>query len=88
MFQITGEYGHVDGDDYLYLMRLRDTHQLQELLHGACEDDVESKCPYISLLPEESGKENGSPINYVTNRRETDVEIDAQIEWALSLNRY
>jgi len=86
MFQITGEHGHVDGDDEFYLMQLRDTHQLQELLHGACDDDVESKCPYIGLLPQESEKENGSPINWgISFRHETDAEIDEQIRYAMLL---
>lgn len=29
-----------------------------------CEDDVEVVCPYVDMLPEESGKEQGSPLDF------------------------
>jgi hypothetical protein len=31
---------------------------------GPCEDDYEAKCPYVDMLPEESGKEDGSPLKF------------------------
>lgn len=30
---------------------------------GPCDDDCERTAPYIGMLPDESGKEDGSPIN-------------------------
>jgi hypothetical protein len=30
----------------------------------ACEDDVEVTCPYVGIMPEESYKENGSPLKF------------------------
>lgn len=31
---------------------------------GPCEDDVETCCPYVGMLPEESGKEFGSVLRF------------------------
>jgi hypothetical protein len=33
-------------------------------LDGRCEDDKSVICPYIDLLPEESGSEKGSPLKF------------------------
>lgn len=52
----------------------------QALREGPCEDDCEMTCPFIGLLPQESGKEEGSPLNF-----KSWVEIDQQIELALKL---
>lgn len=44
--------------------------------HGPCEDDVEVTCPLVGMLPDESGKENGSPLHF------TNSEIDRLIREA------
>lgn len=31
---------------------------------GPCEDDAETCCPYVGMLPEESGKEFGSALRF------------------------
>jgi hypothetical protein len=31
---------------------------------GPCEDDCEVTAPYVDLLPNESGKEHGSPLDF------------------------
>jgi hypothetical protein len=33
-------------------------------MSGPCDDDYESTSPFVDMLPEESGKENGSPLNF------------------------
>jgi hypothetical protein len=30
----------------------------------ACEDDVESSCPFVGMMPEESNHEDGSPLDF------------------------
>lgn len=65
MMQITGEHGaDLDGDDHLWLMKQRDTHQRHETLTGPCEDDCEVTAPFIGVCPDESGKLDGSPIDF------------------------
>jgi len=65
MLTICGILGSaLDGDDHLAVMRMRDTHQLRELLEGACEDDCEVTAPFIGMCPDESDHEDGSPITY------------------------
>lgn len=57
-------------------------HAMEEQLHqqalkeGPCDDDCETTCPFVGMLPQESGKENGSPLHFNT------VEIDRQIQEA------
>lgn len=31
---------------------------------GPCEDDCETTCPFIGILPEESDHEGGSPLDF------------------------
>ena len=33
---------------------------------GPCEDDVEVSCPFVDMLPDESGHEHGSPLRFGT----------------------
>ena len=54
--------------------------QQTELREGPCDDDCEMKSPFIGILPEESGKENGSPLHFQSN-----AEIDHQIQQAFKL---
>ena len=50
-------------DDYTLAMGA--IRRLQESdRSGPCEDDYESACPYGDILPEESDKENGSPLRF------------------------
>jgi len=73
-----------EGDLALYEMSLRDSHGR----NGPCEDDAEEKCPFVGMLPEESGKENGSPLNFEyrgTIHIPTIDDIDRQIQEAFEL---
>lgn len=62
-------------DDAYYVMRLQDQADYEETRFGACDDDCEVTAPYIGILPEESGKENGSPLNFGKQFLEIDQEI-------------
>jgi hypothetical protein len=66
-------------EDAYYVMRLRDQHQSEQDRHGACDDDCEVTAPYVGMLPDESGKENGSPLDF---REFSDQEIEQQIQAA------
>ena len=48
----------------------------------ACEDDVESRCPYVGMMPDESENENGSPLNFIPGyiRIGDDQEPDTDME--------
>jgi hypothetical protein len=73
-----------EGDTALHVMKMRDRHQLQESHTGACDDDREVSAPYIGILPEESGKEDGSILDFSHERRRViEEDIDAQIIAAL-----
>jgi hypothetical protein len=50
----------------------------RDRMSGPCEDSHEVTCPYIGMLPEESGKEHGSPLNFSN-------DIDRQIQEAYRL---
>lgn len=77
-------YSHTedDGDLALALMKERDQHNMQEARTGPCNDDWEVSAPYIGILPDESDKEDGSPLHFGTRRRFED-DIDNQILSAL-----
>lgn len=72
-------------DDAYYVMRLQDQAARNEERFGACEDDCEVTAPYIGILPEESGKEHGSPLNFKAEELisiESSCEIDHLIQAA------
>jgi hypothetical protein len=48
------------GEDYTFL----DTIAEQDRRYGPCEDDSESKFPYVNILPDESETEGGSPLKF------------------------
>jgi hypothetical protein len=67
------------GDDYRDYERQAEANRR----HGACEDDYEAKCPYIGMLPDESEHEDGSPLDFSTDRAQllnaSEQEIDDMI---------
>jgi hypothetical protein len=68
-----------DGVDAALWAKLERAAKLDERSE-ACEDDCEVVAPYIGMLPDESNKEEGSPINFVEKATGvTDKEIDEQI---------
>lgn len=66
-----------DVDAALFARLERQDHQ--DHRSGPCDDDYEIKCPYVGMLPEESGLPDGSPLRF------RDAEIDWQIQQALKL---
>ena len=51
----------IAGDDYTAIDRIREAERRE----GPCDDDCESTAPYVSMLPEESDHEEGSPLDFV-----------------------
>ncbi len=62
-------------DDTAEASRKRNREMARNELSEPCEDDCEVSCPLIDMLPEESDKEGGSPLNFSN-------DIDRQIEAA------
>ena len=54
--------GFDDGDAALFAKLERDMHR--DARSEACDDDVEVKCPYIGVCPDESNHEHGSPLDF------------------------
>lgn len=61
-FEPEDQFGDENFDDRSYSKRERDFQR--ELREGPCEDDWEVKTPFVAILPEESDKESGSPLNF------------------------
>jgi hypothetical protein len=74
-----------DNDDLRLFDSLRKEKE-QEKRFGPCEDDYESTCPYVDLLPEESSSEEGSPLSFASSfDTHWKEEIDQQIEHAMKV---
>jgi hypothetical protein len=64
-----------DQEDSLLWSKLERQAQ-REGMCGPCEDDHPITAPYIEMMPEESGKEDGSPLRF------SNAEIDRLIREA------
>jgi hypothetical protein len=85
MFQIV-DMSWDQGDDQLWAQLERQDHLNRR--SAPCEDDCEVRCPFIDVLPEESGKEDGSPLNFGREHGIMPLDprfIDDQIIQALKL---
>lgn len=87
MLTIQGEHGSpLDGDDHLAVMRMRDTHLLGEMRHGACEDDPEVTAPYLHVCPDETGALDGVPIYVYGGVTSAEItRFDTDLETAMRL---
>lgn len=62
-FLILTDTGEVDSDQN-YASSQFDA--LIDMRHSPCDDDCENTAPYIGMMPEESGKEDGSPLRFAS----------------------
>lgn len=61
-------------DDNAEADRARNREMARNELSEVCEDDCEATCPFVGMLPDESNKEEGSPLNFSNS---IDREIEA-----------
>lgn len=53
-----------DENSSLPIHQMEEQHFQASLKEGACEDDRETTAPFIGMVPNESGREDGSPLDF------------------------